>query len=283
MKNIIITAQNSFLGNTIVDALKNKYLFDKVSLRSSSWDETSWNPYDVVCHVAGLAHVSYRTMDASEYFRINRDLALSVAQKAKREGVKQFLFFSTMLIYGESTHHKKPITLNSPPQPTTPYAQSKYEAEKALEALSDDRFKVVILRLPMVYGPNGKGNYQRLAQLALKFPVFPLVKNQRSMLFSGDLVHLVDGLIEQESSGMFMPQNAAVVQTSHLVQTIRQVHGKKTLLIPGLGFLIRLGLPLSVNLRKLFGSFYYDQTLSECSIDYQKTPFTQSIALSERG
>lgn len=281
MKKVLVTAQNSYLGNVLSDALAQEYLFHKVSLRDPDWQKASWKGYDVVLHVAGIAHVSYRSVESQAYFEVNRDMTFKVAQKAKEEGLSQCLFFSTMLVYGESTAKPRPITASIPVNPSTAYAQSKLEAEEALKTLEDDDFRVVILRLPMIYGPHSKGNYQKLAALSLKVPFFPVVNNKRSMLFSGDLVLLIDGLITQGFSGTVYPQNDAPVRTSDLVKTIRAVHGKKTLLIPGFNGLIRWLLPLSPALRKLFGSFYYDDRLSRLPFKQEKTPFVQSIALSE--
>lgn len=279
----MMTGKHSYIGQSIVQYGSKKHRYDAFSLRDPHWQDVSWEGYDVVCHVAGKAHVSYRQAHASEYFEVNRDLALQVAQKAKAEGIKQFILFSTLLVYGESSVKHKVFNASTSCHPTSPYAQSKWQAEQAITELQTDTFKVVILRLPMIYGPDSKGNYPRLVQLALRLPVFPKVNNQRSMLYIEDLIRFIIHLIDAQEAGLFVPQNAHVVSISQLVQTIRKVHHKKTWLVPGLSPLIHVMMPFSSSMRKMFGTFVYDTNDSIYAFDYQKTPFDESIKLSERG
>src|SRR5690606_7124221 len=119
----------------------------------------------VVIHVAGIAHVKETKENADLYYKVNRDLAFEVAKKAKNEGVKQFIFLSSMSVYGIETGI---IKINTPTNPKTNYGRSKLEAEELISSIESDSFKVAILRPPMIYGKGCKGNYIRLANLAIK-------------------------------------------------------------------------------------------------------------------
>ncbi|MBO1913025.1 NAD-dependent epimerase/dehydratase family protein, partial [Microvirga sp. 3-52] len=99
MKQILITGENSYVGNAFDTWLSNNpdlYSIDKVSMRDRSWKKKDFSPYDVVVHVAGIAHVSTDPDMEEKYYRVNRDLTIEVAEKAKADGVKQFIFLSSL-------------------------------------------------------------------------------------------------------------------------------------------------------------------------------------------
>ena len=112
-------------------------------------------------------------------------MAEEVAKKAKKSGVKQFIYMSSMSVYGDSAPigERKVVSKNDKLTPSNVYGDSKLQAEIKLDKLADKKFKVVLLRPPMIYGANCKGNYQTLRKIALKVPVFPKVKNSRSMIY----------------------------------------------------------------------------------------------------
>ena len=282
MKRVLITGTEGFIGSALsVHLMTSDYDVVRLDVKNSAWQSISFSTLDVVVHAAGLAHVSYDKQMDDLYYSINRDLTLKLAAKAKKEGVTQFIFLSSMLVYGESKAHTQAITEVTPLNPSNAYAQSKLEAEEGLEALESEAFKVTIVRLPMVYGPNSKGNYPRLASLALKLPMFPKTNNQRSMISLNRLVHVIEFLIAQEHQGLYFPQNPEYVNTSELVKTIRKVHGKNTLLIPGTYWLQRFIARVSITSRKLFCSQYFDQALSRNLSDVFQETFEASIIASE--
>ena len=190
-------------------------------MRGNEWKYKLFSSYDVIYHIAAIVHV--KENDTEKYFSVNRDLAVEVAKKAKAEGVKQFIFLSTMGVYGKETGF---INESTKPNPKTPYAHSKLEAESLLSELADDTFKVATLRPPIVYGKDCRGNYPRLAGMALKLSLFPKVKNERSMIFIDNLSEFVRLVMDKELSGLFFPQNKEYVNTTELVQLIAKVHGK---------------------------------------------------------
>lgn len=287
MKKILITGANSYIGTSFenwVSKWSDKYKVDSIGIRTDEWKEKSFEGYDSVFHVAAIVHVKENDID--QYFRVNRDLALEIAYKAKQEGVKQFIFLSTMGVYGTETGY---ITIDTEPKPKTPYAKSKYEAEKLLNEINDNNFKVAVLRPPIVYGKDCRGNYPRLASMALKLPFFPDMKNERSMIFIDNLSEFIRLIIDYEVDGLFFPQNKDYVNTTELVTTIARVHGialKSTSLF---NFGVKLGLNLSETFRKVFGSFVYDKEMpggpgtliNDWELDYETVSFEESIIKTE--
>lgn len=291
MKRILITGAGSYIGTSVdlyLAQWPERYRVDTVDMVDSSWREKSFTGYDVVFHVAGIAHSD--TGNVSEerktlYYRVNTDLTVETAQKAKHEGVKQFIFMSSAIVYGDSAPigRNKVITADTPLAPANFYGDSKVQAEKGILPLSDDDFKVVVLRPPMIYGPGSKGNYPVLSKLARKLPVFPAVDNRRSMLFVGNLAEFVRLMIENQETGIFWPQNGEYSNTTELVRLIAGIHGKKLLVIPGFGWALKLLSHVTGLVDKAFGSMCYDQTLSDYQEDYQRYTLEESIKLTEGG
>src|SRR5690625_3200465 len=210
MKHILITGQNSYIGNNVKRWLENhpeQYKIDTISMRVDSWEEKDFSNYDVIFHVAGIAHVSTDPKLEDLYYKVNRDLTIEVAEKAKNEGVGQFIFMSSIIVYGDNRINNGVIEIDTPPSPVNFYGKSKLEAEKELEDLASGEFKIAILRPPMIYGKDSKGNYPRLAKLARRTPIFPDFNNQRSMLHIDNLCEFVKLIIDNKESGLFFPQN----------------------------------------------------------------------------
>ena len=165
-KRILITGAHSYVGTSFEKWLSqwpDKYHVDTIDMIDGAWREKSFEGYDVVFHVAGIAHRKETKENAHEYYEINRDLAVATAKKAKQDGVSQFIFMSTMGVYGMLTGV---ITKETVPNPKTHYGKSKLQAEEQIQELSDGSFKVVILRPPMIYGKNCTGNYAKLSAFA---------------------------------------------------------------------------------------------------------------------
>jgi len=266
MKKILITGANSYIGISFEKWLQqwlDDYSIDTVDMIGDDWKNKSFAGYDVVLHLAGIAHVKETKENADQYYKVNRDLVYEVAQKAKINGVKQFIFLSSMSVYGIENGV---ISRNSPLNPKSNYGKSKLQAEKLIAPLGDDTYKIVILRPPMIYGKGCKGNYPRLAKLALNFPFFPDIKNKRSMIFVDNLCEFVRLLIDDWGSGLFFPQNEEYVCTSEMVKLIAEVHRKKIQLTQAFNPLLRLFKTNTVN--KAFGDLVYNKNLSEYRSGY---------------
>ena len=288
MKKILITGANSYIGmafeNYIANNYSSEYQIDTIDMIGDKWKDESFVGYDVVYHVAGIAHSDSGKISKEKeklYYSVNTDLTIETAKKAKAEGVKQFIFMSSAIVYGNSAPigKKKIITKDTPVSPANCYGDSKVQAENGLRLIEDETFKVVILRPPMIYGKGSKGNYPMLSKLAKKTCLFPNVYNERSMLYIENLLEFVR-LINEER-GIFWPQNAEYSNTSQLVKMIGGVHGKKIRLIKGLTWLLRfLGIFMGL-VNKAFGNLSYDMKLSEYKEDYRKIDLKTSIERTE--
>lgn len=286
MKKVLITGANSYIGTSFENYLKkypDQYMVDTVDMTDGSWRDKDFSSYDVVFHVAGIAHVSSDPKLKDLYYSVNRDLTIETAKKAKAEGVKQFIFMSSMTVYGDSAPigKEKVITKDTPLNPTNYYSDSKVQAEEGIIPLSSQTFKIVILRPPLIYGKGCKGNYVTLSKLALKFPLWPKVKNNRSMLYIGNLVEFVRLIIDNEDEGIFWPQNKEWSNTSEIIKMIALAHGKNVKLIRGFEWLLKLlGCKIKL-INKAYGNMVYDTNLSKYKEDYQIYSLADSIKQTE--
>ncbi len=290
MKRILITGALSYVGMSVESYLgrwPDRYQTDTVDMIDGSWRETSFRGYDAVFHVAGLVHRETAKNDpeqASLYEKVNTRLAIETAQKAKADGVKQFLFMSSASVYGLSAPVGKVvmITKDTPLRPVDNYGISKAKAEEGLNALAEEGFKVAILRPPMIYGKGCKGNYRTMAKLAKKLPVFPWVDNQRSMLYMENLAEFVRLLVDDGAGGIFCPQNNEYTNTSDMVNLIAHCHGKNILMIRGMTWALKLLRHATGMVDKAFGSLCYDFELSKYPQDYCVKSLSDSVLETER-
>lgn len=286
-RKILITGKGSYVGTNFIKWLEQwpeQYEVTELSVRGTEWKEHDFSNYDVVLHVAGIAHVSTDPSMEQEYYKVNRDLAIEVAKKAKEEYVKQFIFTSSIIVYGDSSHinKKRIIDRNTIPQPSNFYGNSKLQAEEGISLLESDDFKVVIIRPPMIYGKGSKGNYPKLAKLARRVPIFPDIENERSMLHIDNLCEFIRLMIDNNEKGLFFPQNAEYVSTNHMVYLIAQVYKKSIKLTKIFNPILYSSVANKINLiNKVFGNLAYDTRMSAYKEDYQIRNLRESIFLTE--
>ena len=281
MKRILITGENSYIGTALEKWLlndKTEYLIDKISLRGKEWKTITFSIYDVVVHTVGIVHIKESNKNKNLYYSINRDLAYETAKKAKSEGVKQFIYLSSMSVYGIETGE---INKNTSLKPNNNYGRSKLEGESLINKLNDSCFKVTIIRPPMVYGRNCTGNYAKLSRFARLIPVFPEVKNKRSMIYIDNLSEFIKLLIDEHLSGVFFPQNKEYVNTSRMVELIARSNNKSIKLSKFLSFFLRLLNSKLVN--KIFGNLIYHKELLETNKRCKMINFEDTIKLTELG
>ena len=289
MKKILITGANSYIGTSFENYMRkfsNDYEIDTLDMLDPKWRETSFSSYDVVFHVAGIAHSDNGKINKEKaclYYSVNTDLTIETAKKAKDDGVAQFIFMSSAIVYGKSGKigKSKHITNETIPNPANAYGDSKLQAEKGIIPLSNEKFKVCVLRPPMIYGKGSKGNYQTLSRLAKKMPFFPYVKNSRSMLYVENLCEFVRLMIENEEDGIFFPQNSEYSNTSQMVKMIANANGKKLRLVRGFTWLLKLLSPFTELINKAFGNLSYDMQMSEYKQNYRVCCLEESILNSE--
>lgn len=289
MKRILITGAHSYIGTAIRSYLarwEGSYQVDTLSVRDDGWKHRCFREYDVLIHVAAIVHQQKSKNDpaqAEQYRLVNTLLPYGIAQKAKAEGVGQFLFMSSESVYGCTAQVGQTVVLtaDTPLRPTDNYGRSKLEAERLLAPLSDGDFRVAILRPPMIYGRDCKGNYQALSRLARTSPVFPKADNQRSMLYIENLCELVRLLIDDGAAGVFCPQDLEYADVSQVAALIAQAHGRRLFLIPGFNWALKLLSRRVGAVNKAFGSLVYSRSLSSYPRSYCVKTLAQAIAETE--
>lgn len=289
MKHILITGAGSHIGTSVEAYLAKwpeQYRVDTLDMQGENWRNADFSGYDSVFHVAGIAHADTGSISEERkrlYYRVNTELAIETAEKARSAGVKQFIFMSSAIVYGNSAPpgKSKHITRETPVAPDNCYGDSKVKAENALLPMNCDDFRVVILRPPMIYGPGSKGNYPVLSLLARKLPVFPRVDNQRSMLYIRNLTEFVRLMIENREQGIFWPQNAEYTNTTRMAERIAAVHGKKLITVSGFTWALRLLGCITELVNKAFGNLTYDQSISQYRENYRIVNFEDSIQETE--
>ncbi len=297
MKKILITGANSYIGTSFkkwMTQFQDEYQSDTLSVRGDAWREHDFSGYDTVFHVAGIAHADVSKVSEETkqlYYAVNRDLAIETAKKYKQDlsGKKgQFIYMSSIIIYGEETNinKKRIITPDTKPNPSNFYGDSKLQAEIGLQPLNDDTFHVAILRPPMIYGPGSKGNYQQLVKLANKLPIFPDIKNERSMLYIENLCSFIKLIVDNEEKCIFFPQNKEYTSTSDMVKMIAQTHNHNIVMISGINWLIKGMMHFPGKVGKLavkaFGNLVYSKDMSEYYIDYRIVNLAESIKKIEK-
>lgn len=274
MIKVLVTGAGSYVGESVRAYIKktagDQIEMDAVDTFGDNWKQADYTQYDVVYHVAGIAHVNADPKMEPLYYKVNRDLTVEVAKHAKAAGVKQFIFMSSMIVFHESQKlGEEMLTKDTVPAPNGFYGDSKLQAENGLHELECDTFKVCILRPPMIYGPNSKGNFLRLGWLATKTPIFPEWHNRRSMLYIDNLAEFVKQAILRELSGTFYPQNKELADTVDIVKFFAQKYNHRIWISKVFNPFVRMGSPFIQPLNKMFASYYYDPEMSKMDFDYQ--------------
>lgn len=279
MKKILITGADSYIGTSFEKYLNNhtcEYYIESVDMVGDDWKNKAFSGYDAVFHVAGIAHIKETDENRQLYYDVNYIKAVETAKKAKDEGVTHFVFLSTMSVYGLVTGV---ITKETKPDPKNAYGKSKLMAEKEILELSDDSFKVTIVRPPMVYGKGCKGNFNSVLSLVKKSPLFPLIENQRSMIYIDNLCEFIRLIIETGESGIFCPQNKNYVCTSGMAKIISKKIGKKIWFSHILSCACKIFMPFISIIQKAFGNLIY-KDLEKHDFKYNVCDFEESVEKS---
>lgn len=274
MTRILITGANSFVGKNYIENSHYRNV-EEISLFNRKPEDIDFSQYDIVIHLVAIVHQSKRIHE-SEYYKINKDLCISVAQNAKRAGAKQFIFLSTVKVYGKFIPNSGPWKENSICAPEDSYGKSKYDAELVLQLMADDNFIVSIIRTPLVYGVGIRANMLSILRLVDKYPILPLAKvnNKRSFTSAENLVAFIDRIIEKKASGIFIAMDERALSTTELVNYISKFLGKKVFLFKMPNIFIRIGkfyIPKIFD--RLYGSFEMDNSKTLSTLDFDP-PFS---------
>lgn len=279
--NIYITGSSGFVATNFIKH-SPEYTITCLHLRDQKPENIDFSGADVVLHLAALVH-QMNGAPEDQYFKINRDLTLAVAKRAKEQGVKHFVFMSTVKVYGESTTETGKWNENTACHPTDPYGKSKYDAECKLRELEDENFTVSIVRSPLVYGVGVKGNMISLVRLVAKFPFLPLggIQNKRTMVYVGNLVALIKRIIEKKQSGVFLAGDAVALSTTELVELIGKYVNHKSHLFVLPRFVVNLLEAVKpAIIDRLWGSLELDCSRTNNILDFTP-PYSQEQGIRE--
>jgi UDP-glucose 4-epimerase len=291
-RKLLLTGEKGYIVTCLEKWLATKQevsRITKISLRGEAWKAADFSGYDCVVHLAGLSH-GQKKWTTADYGDVNTRLTAELAQKAKLEGVRHFIFISTMAVYGVQDTLGQSAVINEETAltPQTLYGKSKLDAEKALAGLAGDGFTLAVIRPPMVYGPGCPGNYQSLRKIALSAKMIPRYENQRSMIFIDNLCELIWLVIASRGAGVFTPQNKEYVTTWEMAAAIAKHNQTRLWLSTLFNPLLRIAAggrgALSHSLRRAFGSLVYDQGMSShFAYQYCVCDFQESMRKTEAG
>lgn len=259
MKRVLITGANSYVGTNVEKWLMKEpenFYVETLDMRDPNWKNYDFSKFDVVFHVAGIAHIKETKKNRELYYKVNRDLAVETAIKAKISGIKHFIFMSTMSIFGLDSGIIDDKTII---KPKSAYGISKHNAEIIINGIVDQDFGVTILRPPMIYGPKTPGNYAQLSRTVKKIRVFPNINNKRSFIYIEHFCEFVKYVILTSIQGTFHPQNKYLLGTKDLIFQISKQSGIK-IHFSNILKLISV-FKFSRIVRKVFGSLYYDDSI----------------------
>jgi UDP-glucose 4-epimerase len=276
LKKVLITGANSYVGTNVekwfMKEPENFYV-ETLEMRDPNWKNFDFSKFDVVFHVAGIVHIKETKSNKDLYYKVNRDLAIAVSEKAKREGVKLLIFTSTMSVYGLDEGIINNSTIENP---ITSYAKSKFEAEKWLLDTSDENFKVCVIRPPMIYGPNSPGNFRKLSRFAKIIPIYPKIDNKRSSIFIYNVCKYIEYIVKNSLEGIVILKNKDDMSTIGMIESIRKSNKKKTWFFRMPIFMLKLLLKNRA-MRKIFTTLRYETFLQ---IDNLYS-FEESIYITE--
>jgi UDP-glucose 4-epimerase len=224
---ILVTGKTGYIANQLKSFFENKkteYEVELISLRNVKIESLQLSNYDVVIHTAALVHQKNKKYTYKDYFEVNAQLTRELAAHAKAEGVRQFIFLSTVNIYGLETGI---IDLDTKVNPNSFYGRSKFEAEKMIQDLKNDNFKILILRIPMVYGKGCPGNFNELVKISKKLPIFSNPIGSRSFINIVNLSSFVDQAIKMNTSGTYLLKDPFNVSSLDIFSRVKTLQGKK--------------------------------------------------------
>jgi len=278
MKNVLIVGEDSYIGTSFAQYASDMYNIETICAKDGKLADADFSNIDSVLHCAGIAHVAQKKNMRQLYYDVNCNLAVKVAEKAKAAGVKQFVFLSSMSVYGSG---ECVITPETELKAMDFYGGSKLAAEEKLRQLASSDFGICILRPPMVYGFGCRGNFPRLVALAKRLPFFPNVQNRRSMIYIDNLCECICRAIDENKNGIHLPQNVEYVNTTEIVKMIAQLQGKQMRTTRIFNPLILLAKNFISPVDKLFGDLVYAKAGNET--EYNVVSFEDGVRVAVLG
>jgi len=236
---------------------------------------------DVFIHAAARAHIMKAKVadPLAAYRRVNVEGTLNLARQAVAAGVERFIFISSIGVNGNI--NARPFCADDLPNPQDPYAQSKWEAEQGLRQLAAETgIEIVIIRPPLVYGPDAPGNFGSLVRWIEKGVPLPLgaIHNKRSLVGIDNLVDLIIRCIDHPAAAnqVFLAGDGEDISTTELLRGVGKAMDKPARLIPVPAGLLQLGATLlgrRAMAQRLLGSLQVDISKT-CELLDWKPPYT---------
>ncbi|MCO6055382.1 SDR family oxidoreductase [Pseudomonas sp. MOB-449] len=266
MPGLLLTGGSGFVGQVLIKRMLNDGCYSPVAaVRRQSVDfpaavscvqvgdlsaSTDWSAaltdIEVVIHAAARAHVLSEVASdpLAEFRHVNVSGTLALARQAARAGVRRFIFISSIGVNGNQS--SRPFTADDVPNPAEPYAVSKHEAELELRNLAAQTgMELVVIRPPLVYGPNAPGNFGRLIRVVSKGLPLPLgaIHNRRSLVALDNLVDLIVTCIDHPAAAnqTFLVSDGEDLSTTELLRRMGVALGKPARLLPVPSWLLEAG------------------------------------------
>jgi len=285
--HVLITGATGFIGSSLVNTLlsydykitvlvrKNlSYLSSRINQQVCNIFETDtlsqfdFSDVDCIIHLAARVHVmrEYSFDSLTEYRMFNRDVSIDLARVASNKGVGRFIYISSIKVNGELTPLGQPFAADDVVAPEDAYGISKWEAEQGINKIAVEAgMEVVIVRPPLVYGPNVKGNFATMINLVERGFPLPLgaIHNQRSLVALDNLIDLIITCIDHPAAAnqVFLAGDGQDLSTTELLRGIAKAAGKPSKLIPIPSFLLMLAASLfgkKAVAQRLLGSLQVD-------------------------
>lgn len=282
MKKVLVTGENGYIGTKLRQWIEKNndkdIILHYISVKNEEWKKKNFGEYDTILHLAGIAHVSRNPKLEDMYYKVNRDLSIDLAEKSKHDGVKQFIFMSSIIVYGSESDICKDKGINEKtiPIPEDFYGHSKLQADLKIQSMSNEVFKTSVIRTPLVYGPESKGNFIKLLNLSKFTPIFLNIENKRSMIYIDNLLLFIEEVIKKEISGLLFPQNKEFVSTKKVIEYCSELNDRKIIFINVNKNLMLFLLKKNKLFEKIFGDKFYNIN-NPLKIEYQKVDFKESV------
>lgn len=286
---VIITGASGFVGQNLTNYLKKSQIMAQdVSLRSNDWKLEFISPAEAIIHLAGKAHDTSNTSDASEYFRVNTDLTIELFNAFLKSEISDFFYFSSVKAVADTVDGV--LTEAFSANPLTPYGESKWKAEQYIsnQQLPEGK-RLFIIRPCMIHGPGNKGNLNLLYKLVQKGIPWPLAnfENQRSFISIENVAYLVECMLKNKAviSGVYNFADDESISTNELISLMNQAMGKKPrffkiskkaiIQVAKIGDAFHLPLN-SEKLKKLTESYVVSNAKIKAALHIKKLPLTAS-------
>lgn len=286
VRKVLVIGKNSYIGKNFIQYCKSctqnptergeqvNILVDAISGKNGEWKQWNFEEYHSVILLSGIVHIQ---ATKELYYEVNYKMAVDIAKKAKDAHVKQFIFMSTIAVFGDHIQLENNMPVINP---QTEYAKTKQKAANDIVRMGDTDFHVAIVQPPMVYGKDCPGNFKRLVNLIKQVHVFPKFINRRSSIYVINLCEFLRLLVITQQSGSFVPQNAEYLSSLDIALAIKK-KGNGVLLLHGVNPFIRLAGLANKQVSKVFGEYQYPLALSKYDgLDYQKCEKSDSLDAS---